>query len=266
MTDESGRMQTRARVSEDGAAPEDTLVVSREVIERFSHRLRSMLTSMSAAAEYLLDTEPDTEVAPGAQTEMLGIISEQTGRIEDLLDDFLVVTTESGEHRLSGTVVDLYHVSREAVRALAAGAQSVGAWLVFDAAGGASTVFGHRSLLRQAVAASLRAMINLTRPGDRVVARLRHIGDAGPSSTIEFAVTLESENDRFRDGMATINPTDLSLDAVRHICEHHGGTFSMMQERPGVICRLPAAPMHEGPLSAAGDALFLSDGARCIAR
>lgn len=261
MTGEEKRAQVCAEVSRDGAAEDDTLVVSREVVDRFSHRLLSMLTAMGAAAEYVLDNDVDRSV----QEEMLGIVSEQAERIEGLLDDFLVVASAPAARRSSGAVVDLYHVTREVVRDLAAEAQSVGAWLVLDAAGGASTVFGDRSLLRQAVITSIRAMINLTRPGDRVVARLRQPGDGSPSpSTIELSVTLETDQSRFREGAAAFGSADLSLDAARRICEHHGGTFSTMEGRPGVICRLPAAPMREGPLSAAGGAARIPGRGLCV--
>jgi signal transduction histidine kinase len=226
---------------------EEALVVSRDMMGRFSHRLRSMLTSVGAAADYVLTNE----VEQNTQDEMLGIISEQADRIEGLLEDFLVVAADRCDHDSHDDVVNLYHVSREAVQTLAAEAQSAGAWLVLDACGGPSTVFGQRPLLRQAVIASVRAIIGRARPGDRVVARLNDVIAVDGTSTVELTVTVEPQNDG--DGRATgiVNLTDLSLDAASRICEHHGGSFELMDRRPGVVCRLPAAPMPEGPVSVA---------------
>ncbi len=225
---------------------EEALVVSEEVVSRFSHRLRSMLTSVGAAADYVLSNE----VEEATQDEMLGIISEQADRIEGLLEDFLVVAADGCDHNSQDDVINLYHVSREVVQTLAAEAQSAGAWLVLDACGGPSTVFGQRPLLKQAVIGSVRAIIGLARPGDRVVARLNDVIAVDGASTVELSVTVEPQSDADGQDMKIMNLTDLSLDAATRICEHHGGSFELMEERPGVICRLPAAPVPEGPLSA----------------
>lgn len=255
MADDRTRERQGAQFSVEGDAEGEG---RSEVVNRFSHRLRSMLTSIGAAAEYLHNDELDR----GTRTEMLGIISTQADGIEGLLDDFLVVQGELCGAQPGGNVVDMYHITREAVRDLAPQAQSVGAWLVLDAEGDASTVFGYRSLLRQAAVGSLRAMINMTRPGDRVVARLRRVRD-GEKLMVELAVTLESATDHERSAIDS-GCTDLSIDAARRICENHAGALSMIEGCPGVVCHLPAAPLVEGPLSIA-DRTAAVTGLRCVA-
>ena len=173
---------------------------------------------------------------------------------EYAFDDFLVVADDAPDREPEGSVVDLYHVAREAVRELAAEAHAVQAWLVLDAAGGASSVYGDRQMLLQAVLGSLRAIIKLTRPEDRVVARLRCVAEPDGPSRVELSVMLEARSERSPGSITAADFTDLSLDAAHRICEHHHGTFTVMEGRPGVIWRLPAAPAEKGPLSAAGRA------------
>ncbi len=91
----------------------DRLVVSRETIRSFSHRLRSMLTSVGAAAEYMLYSD----IGPDVQTEMLGIVAEQTNRIHGLLDDLMVVVADPAEPD-TGSLVDLHTMARRVVREL----------------------------------------------------------------------------------------------------------------------------------------------------
>ncbi len=245
--DDGRRPEARDEFAEADDATDDVLMVGREVVQVFSHRLRSMLTSVGAAADYALKAD----VESGTHTEMLGIIAEQANRIEGLLDDFLVLVDDPPEQRSAAGIVDLYHVAREVVRELAPEANSMGTWLVLDNVGGTSTVYGERSMLRQVVVGSLRAMLNLTRPGDRVISRIRHVSETTTSASVELVVTVESQTNRGADGHIAIDPVDLSLDAVRRICEHHCGTFSVMDKCPGVICRLPAAPIEEGPITVA---------------
>lgn len=258
--EESRQSPDTAAPPVDATAEHESVTICCEVVSRFAHRLRSMLTSVGAAADFVLNNEIDGP----AREEMLSIISEQSGRIEALLEDFMVVAGNADVPDRPAAVVDLYHVAREAVRDLAVEAQSLGAWLVLDAAGGPSSVHGDRSLLRQAVTASLRAILNLTRPGDRVVARLRRHADRGSSPAIELAVTLETHRVRRCGAMAAINPTDLSLDAARRICECHGGSFSLMEDQPGIVWLLPVAPLTNGPLTSTGNAPPGTARVRCV--
>ncbi len=236
--------RTGARVG--GVCADETLTIDGETISRFSHHLRSLLTSVGAAAEYLLHNETEQCV----QDEMLGIISEQATRIDGLLEDFLVIARETPHERGSMSEINLYHLTREAVRELAPEAQSIGAWLVLDAAGAVPPVIGHHQPLRQAITGTLRALMMLTRTGERVVARLEDTQGEGGQELVELSVVVQSDDPALPDRAGGLSPTDLTLEAARRICESHGGSFEMVEHAPGVICRLPAATMRLSPAAA----------------
>lgn len=221
-------------------------MIERETVSRFSHQLRSLLTSVGAAADYLLNND----IERGVHDEMLGIISEQATRIDGLLDDFLVVASAHPGRRGSAGPVNFYRITRQAVRELAGEAQSVGAWLVLDAAGAIPPVVGYHRRLQQAVRGALRAMIRLARPGERVVAQLSDArGDDG-EKLIQFSVLLQSDESGAEDRLGQLTPTDLSLEAARRITESHGGTFELLQDQPGLAFRLPVATMDQGAAAA----------------
>ncbi len=234
---------TGVRIESTGPAK---VTIEGETISRFSHQLRSLLTSVGAAAEYLLNNSPDQ----GVRDEMLGIISEQATRIDGLLDDFLVIANSPSSSRGAATAVNLYQVTRTVVRELAGEAQSVGAWLVLDTAGAVAPVIGYHQPLRQAVAGAIRAVLSLTRPGERVVARLEDArGDDG-EKLVQFSITVQSNDPRLGERTDGLSATDLSLEAARRISELHGGTFELLDDRPGLACRLPAASMQIDPAAA----------------
>ncbi|MFO8081258.1 MAG: hypothetical protein R6V07_13285 [Armatimonadota bacterium] len=234
---------TGVRIESTGPAK---VTIEGETISRFSHQLRSLLTSVGAAAEYLLSNNPDQ----GVRDEMLGIISEQATRIDGLLDDFLVIANSPSSSRGAATAVNLYQVTRTVVRELAGEAQSVGAWLVLDTAGAVAPVIGYHQPLRQAVAGAIRAVLSLTRPGERVVARLEDArGDDG-EKLVQFSITVQSNDPRLGERTDGLSATDLSLEAARRISELHGGTFELLDDRPGLACRLPAASMQIDPAAA----------------
>ncbi len=225
----------------------DRLVVSRETIRSFSHRLRSMLTSVGAAAEYMLYSD----IGPDVQTEMLGIVAEQTNRIHGLLDDLMVVVADPAEPD-TGSLVDLHTMARRVVRELVGEAQSIGAWLVLDTGGVVPPVLGDLGSLQQAVTSTLRSVMAVARAGERVVVMLEPPRNSGEIPAVEFAVALQSDDDRLQERAEALTLDNLSLDAARRICQRHGGGLTLMSDRPGVVCALPAAPIPTRPAAAAG--------------
>ncbi len=227
-----------------GGRSAEVVTVSRKALALFSHRLRSLLTCVGAASDYMLENEMERSV----QTEMLSIISDQASRIDGLLDDFLVVASEDGGSGAARSVVDLYTVARQVVRELAREAQCTGAWLVLDAAGMVQPVLGEGRHLRQVVIGVMRSVLVLARPGERVVAQL---ADVGGAPAVELAVYVRSQDDRLADRARALTFDDLSLEAARRICEDHGGRCQLMTDRPGAVCRLPAAPLPADSLACA---------------
>lgn len=189
---------------------------------------------------------------------MLGIIAEQGARIDGLLDDFLVVICAPREP--ASASVDIYALTRQIVRDLARDAQFVGAWLVLDAAQAIPAVCGDPAPLRQAITGALRSVIALTRPGERVVARLAAVGHAGATRIVELAVGVHSHDPQLADRARGLSLDDLTLDAARRICRCHGGELRLMRDRPGVLCVFPAAPPDALPTAAVGARRSLLSG------
>lgn len=217
-----------------------------ELIQRFSHQLRSLLTSVGAAADYLLNNE----IERGVRDEMLGIIAEQATRIDGLLDDFLVIASSHPGGGGTPSAVNLYQITRKVVRDLAGEAQSVGAWLVLDTAGSISPVLGHHQPLQQAITSALRAVLSVTRPGERVIARLEDTRGDGGEKLIQFSVTVQSDDHDAGDRTGRFCPTDLALEAASRISEQHGGAFEVLEDRLGIACLLPVASLELQPAAA----------------
>jgi hypothetical protein len=188
---------------------------------------------------------------PPVQSEMLVIISEQTDRIDALLEDFLVVANARPGARGHETTVDMYHLTRQVVRELASEAQSVGVWLVLDTAGTIPPVRGRRDALRQALVGSVRAVMALSRSGERIVVGLADFSPGPGEALVELTVTVQSQDDRLPARAGGLTLTDLSVDAARRICEMHGGGLTLNETAPGLSWRLPAAPVQVRPAAAA---------------
>jgi len=223
------------------APHEERVAVSMATVRAFVHRMRSLAATVSAAADYMLRDDGRSQ----AEEEMLAIIAEQGGRIDGLLDDLLVVISAPREP--ASASVDICAVARQVVRDLAREAQAIGAWLVLDAAEAIPPVHGDRAPLRQAIIGTLRSVIALTRPGERVVARLSALGDAAGARIVELTIGVHSHDHQLADRARGLTLDDLTLDAARRICRCHGGDLRLMRDRPGVLCLLPAGPMDVRP-------------------
>ncbi|MGD9497264.1 MAG: sensor histidine kinase [Armatimonadota bacterium] len=250
MTDDDRDSERQMQCTDGGAElagpaqQGEMLMVRRGTVQAFAHRLRSLLTAAGAAADYLLQGDASAEGGrgPSVEREMLSIIAEQTDRIHALLDDFMVVVSEPVRAE-TNLPVDLYATARQVVRELAAEAQSMGAWLVLDAGAALPPVLGDRRALHQAVAAALRSIMHVARPGERVVVRLG-MRNRGACPVVEMTVGLHSRDRDLGERAGALRADDLSLTAVRRICERHGGEMAMLRDEPGVVCTLPAAPTH----------------------
>ncbi len=234
------------------AAHEERVAVSMATVRAFVHRMRSLAATVSAAADYMLHDEDRSQ----ADAEMLAIIAEQGARIDGLLDDLLVVISAPREPAPASA--DIYAVARQVVHDLAREAQAIGAWLVLDAAEAIPPVYGDRAPLRQVVRGVLRSVIALTRPAERVVARLSAVGNPGGARIIELTIGVHSDDDRLADRARALTLRDLTLDAARRICRCHGGDLRLMRDRPGVLCLLPAAPMDVRPAAMGARSSLLS--------
>ncbi len=228
------------------ASNDDIVVIDRNLIHVFSHQLRSLLTSVSAAADFMLHHETDADT----ETEMLRIIAGQSERIHGLLNDFMVVLSPQRQ-RCTACPVDLDALVRQVVRELAAEAEAIAAWLVLDTAGAIPPVQGERSALHQAVTGAVRSIIRLTQPGERVIIGLERIGVPEGDAAVELTVAVQSDDEMLAERATALSLEDLSLNAAHRILSSLGGDLRLMPDRPGIVCLLPGAPVNSRPAVAA---------------
>lgn len=247
------------RASQDAPVPAEAgsleVAFGLTLVEGFAHRVRSCITAIGAAGDYLLEAE----LAPEKQREMLYIIEDEVAAISDLLSDFLVVAGNRAAHDVGPlTSVDLCGVTKRMVHRLASNAQSMGAWLAADASEPCPPVLGDEQLLQQAVLSALRSVLRLARTGDRVVASLQpRPAQSGGRPRVELTISVEPQDGEGTGGAACraaepdLRLGDLPLVAVRVIAKQHGGEISSLTDRVGVRLILPGAPLHTRPQAGA---------------
>lgn len=222
--------------------------VEGRTVRQFVHQLRSHLTAIGPAAEYMAQPDVNDEV----RREMSGIVSHCVTHIEGLLADLSVVAAPNqAPSGSAATTVDMTEIARAAVMRHMDYAQSVGAWLAVDAAEGCPPVLGCPQALRQAVGNALLLVLQLARAGDRVLARLRSSG-GGPTMRLELRVELHPAEAGQARAAGPVSFTGVVLEAARIIVRQHGGTLGGLTDRPGLLIGLPAAPLQLRPAAAVG--------------
>ncbi len=261
----AARDDGQQRASQDATTPAEAgrleVAFGPALVEAFAHRVRSCITAIGAAGDYMLEAN----LPPDKQREMLYIIEDEVAAIADLLSDFLVVAGKSAVGDVGPlTSVDLSSVTKRMVHRLASNAQSMGAWLAADASEPCPPVLGDEHLLQQAVLSALRSVLRLARAGDRVVASLR----PGPAQSsrgpqVELTISVEPKDGEGTGGAARragkpdlrgkpdLQLGDLPLVSVRMIAEQHGGEVSSLTDRVGISLTLPGAPLHTRPQAGA---------------
>lgn len=217
-------------------------------IRQFVHQLRSHLTAIGPAAEYMAC--PD--VADDVRREMAQIVTQCVAQIEGLLADLSVVSTpERARCGSAAATVDMVELVRAALVRHMGYAQSVGAWLVLDVREACPPVLGYPVALEQAVRNALLLVLQVARRGDRVVAQLGAESSA-PSPKLALTVELRPGEGALERCGELVELSGVALDATRIIAQQHGGTLEALPDRTGLLMRLPAAPLRLRPAAAAG--------------
>jgi light-regulated signal transduction histidine kinase (bacteriophytochrome) len=225
--------------------------VSLETVRRFIHGLRSHLTTIGPAAEYMAADDVEQSV----REEMAEIIGQSVERIEGMLADLGVIAAPGRvRYEAAATIVDMAEVSRRVVAGLSSQAQMAGVWLVADALP-CPPVLGSDRALAQAVTNTLLLVLKVARRGDRVVVTLAASEAGGAKREVDLRVELEPTEDGRLSRSHPVEFEGVCLDAARIIAEQHGGTVADLTDRPGLVMRLPAAPTRIRPaVAAAGSA------------
>ncbi len=225
--------------------------VAPETIRHFVHGLRSHLTAIGPAAEYMAADDIEQSV----RAEMADIIGQSVDRIEGMLADLGVIAAPGRVRREAvATSVDMAEVSRRVVASLSSQAQMAGVWLVVDASP-CPPVLGSDRALAQAVSNALLLVLKMARRGDRVAVMLAGSETAGPRTDVDLRVELQPTEDGKLSRSQPVEFEGVCLEAARVIAQQHGGTVADLTDRLGLVLRLPAAPTRPRPAAAAAAGL-----------
>jgi signal transduction histidine kinase len=241
-------------MASDLAARADALAASdrarRQLLADVSHELTTPVTAMRGYLETL--TMPELAIDQATRARYLGIISDETNRLERLIGDLLdLARLEGGGGTLAREPVAVADLFARAAARHGRAAQAANVAIETTIAPGAETVVGDRDRLEQAIqnlaANAIRyapagtAIVLAAQPRDGGVAIT--VADAGPGIPDEH---LPHIFDRFykadaaREGVS--GGSGLGLSIVKAIVERHGGSVGV-DSGPGrtvFTMRLPA--------------------------
>ena len=222
----------------------------RQLLADVSHELNTPLTAMRGYLETI--AMPDVTIDPETRDRYLGIVMEETHRLERIIRDLLDLARLEGAgteiRRTEVAVPALFdRVATRHEREL----QAHDITLVRTLAPGAEAVEGDPDRLEQAVqnlaANALRHTPRggtITLSAERVGANLRlTVGDTGPGIAPEH---LPVVFDRFYkvDASRTSGGSGLGLSIVKAIVERHGGTVTARNDHGALFEILLPATSH----------------------
>jgi PAS domain S-box-containing protein len=228
-----------------------------DFISTVSHELRTPLTSIKGYVDLVLagDVGPLTP----EQKEFLTIVSQNTTRLTELINDLLEIERlESGRIEFEFAELDLAEVLENVARSLHVNAEQKGLEFLTEIPSGLK-VRGDRERLAQVFLNLLSNAIKYTPAGtvelrahqedDAVVVEVRDTGIGISESDLQklFQKFFRSDNPYVRK----VGGTGLGLSIAKAIVERHGGTItvkSQLGQGSTFTVRLPALARPERPL------------------
>jgi PAS domain S-box-containing protein len=228
-----------------------------DFISTVSHELRTPLTSIKGYVDLVLagDVGPLTP----EQKEFLTIVSQNTTRLTELINDLLEIERlESGKIEFEFAELDLAEVLENVARSLQVNAEQKGLEFLTETPSGLK-VRGDRERLAQVFLNLLSNAIKYTPAGtvelrahqedDAVVVEVRDTGIGLSESDLQklFQKFFRSDNPYVRK----MGGTGLGLSIAKAIVERHGGTItvtSQLGQGSTFTVRLPALARPERPL------------------
>jgi signal transduction histidine kinase len=214
-----------------------------------SHELRTPLTSISGYLELLRDAAPGE--LSDAQERMLEVISRNTRRLRELIEDILTLSRiESGSFRSELVPVDLAQLIERAVTAIGPAADKSAVGVHCDVRG-PLPLRGDGVQLDRVLANLLGNAVKFTPPDGTVTVSAERrdnravltVADTGMGIPVDEQQALFVRFFRATNAIRQAVPgTGLGLAIVRKIVDNHGGTISVTStENVGttVTVRLP---------------------------
>jgi len=231
-------------MADDLAARAEALATSdrvrRQLLADVSHELTTPVTAMRGYLETL--TMPEMKLDEPTRARYLGIISDETNRLERLIGDLLdLARLEGGGGTLHIEDVPVDQLFERVVARHGRAAEQAGVKLSASTDPHASLIRGDRDRLEQALQNLAANAIRHAPPGTTVHLRSQladarvvlSVEDAGPGIAAEH---LPHIFDRFYKGdparTGTSAGSGLGLSIVKAIVERHGGTLTV-DSRPG---------------------------------
>jgi len=228
-----------------------------DFISTVSHELRTPLTSIKGYVDLVLagDVGPLTP----EQKEFLTIVSQNTTRLTELINDLLEIERlESGKIEFEFAELDLAEVLENVARSLQVNVEQKGLEFLTEIPSGLK-VRGDRERLAQVFLNLLSNAIKYTPAGtvelrahqedDAIVVEVRDTGIGLSESDLQklFQKFFRSDNPYVRKA----GGTGLGLSIAKAIVERHGGTItvtSQLGQGSTFTVRLPALARPERPL------------------
>lgn len=240
------------RMAEELGARAEALQASdrarRQLLADVSHELNTPLTSMRGYLETI--AIPDVAIDAGTRERYLGIVMEETHRLERIVGDLLdLARLEGAGTGMQRAVVEVPALFERVATRHERDLQAHGVELVRTVGPGAETVEGDPDRLEQAVQNLVANALHHTPQGgtitvsaERVGTTLRlSVGNTGPGIAPEHLPLIF---DRFykADVSRTSGGSGLGLSIVKAIVERHGGTVTARNEHGALFeILLPSA-------------------------
>ena len=252
-------------MADDLAARADALAASdrarRQLLADVSHELTTPVTAMRGYLETL--TMPAFVVNEETRSRYLGIISDETSRLERIIGDLLeLARLEGGGGALAIAAVPVAQLFDRVLARHERAVVEAGVQFSVSIEPGAEQVHGDRDRLEQALQNLAANAIRYAPPGTTIELRSRPIAggvalsvtDAGPGIALEhlpyvFDRFYKADPSRTAAGEKASGGSGLGLSIVKAIAQRHGGTAAVSRvdgRTEFVFTVAAAAPAADG--------------------
>ena len=219
-----------------------------DFVSLVSHELRGPMASVVGCAATL--RQRWRSLSPDQRESFLGLIEEETSRLDDLVGDVLDTSRlEAGTFTYTFTNVDLGELVREVAAVVDLGQEEVTVRADVDRQ--LPAVRADRERLRQLLMNLVTNAVKYTVPGDEVTLRARaddgavavSVRDNGPGIAPEDQRLIFEKFGRAKTGAGSKPGAGLGLFIARSIAEAHGGSLDVVSDAGAgatFTVRLPA--------------------------
>ena len=257
----------RLLLSRDVTAVEQAEVMRRDFVANVSHEIRTPLTVLAG----FIETLASLDLPPAEQKRYLGLMAQQSRRMQTLVDDLLTLSRLEGSPLpAAGAWTPLSTLFSQCQEEAAGLARTLGKALElhFEEGPGAGSVqlAGSPSELQSALSNLVSNAVRYTPSGGSVEVRARwldggkleiSVRDTGPGIGPEHLPRLTERFYRVdRSRSRETGGTGLGLAIVKHVVQRHGGELRI-ESLPGTgstfAIQLPAARVRPMAVTPAGN-------------